>query len=77
MASLTLLILHNYAKYIHGSAIDFSALLRDLPYYILAGGVFTVIIAMVTLALGIAGAFVFSRTAQFADTIVHFKRHRR
>jgi hypothetical protein len=77
MASLTLIILHNYAKYIHGSAIDFSALLRDLPYYILAGVMLTAMIAAVALAMGAAGAFVFSCMAQFIDTTVHFSRYRR
>ncbi|HEY3273218.1 MAG TPA: hypothetical protein VGJ92_05615 [Methanocella sp.] len=77
MASLTLIILHNYVKYIHGSAIDFSALLHDLPYYVLAGLMLTAMIAAVTLAMGAAGAFVFSCMAQFVDTTVHFSRYRR
>lgn len=76
--SLTLLILHNYAKYIQDTSINFSALLRDLPYYILMGGILsTLIIAAVTLVMGAAGAFAFSCIAQFVDTIMQFKQHRR
>lgn len=77
MASVTLIILHNYARHIHGSAIDFSGLLRDLLYYVIMGGMLTAMIAAITLALGAAGAFVFSCVAQFVDTIVHFERYRR
>ncbi len=77
MASVTLVILHNYAKYIQGPAIDFSALFRDLSYYVIMGVMLTAVIAAVTLAIGAAGAFVFSCVAQFADTAVHFRQHRR
>ena len=77
MASVTLIILHNYAKYIDSPSINFSALPGELLYYVVTGGMLTAMIAAVTLALGAAGAFVFSCVAQFVDTTVHFKRYRR
>jgi hypothetical protein len=77
MLSVILIILHNYAKHINGSGIDFSPLLGYLEYYVVVGGMLTAMIAAVTLALGAAGAFVFSCIAQFVDTTVHFRQHRR
>jgi hypothetical protein len=77
MASVTLIILHNYANPIQGSAVNFSTLFGFSLYYLVFGAMLTVMIAAVTLALGAAGAFVFSCVAQLVDTAMHFKRYRR
>jgi hypothetical protein len=77
LASVTLIILHNYVKYIDSPSINFSALPGEFLYYVVTGGILTAMIAVVTLALGAVGAFVFSCGAQIVDTSVHFKRYRR
>lgn len=77
LSSITLIILHNYAKYIHGLSIDFSALFRDLTEYIILGPMATAMIAIATMVLGAVGGIALSLVMQFFDTIIHFGRYRR